>query len=136
MVQRGDPTQGDSERSLEIDDAVRGGMNRLPTLRARGAAAFEQAFARRMLRLRKTVELTATSCSNAPAGPNCLANWFMWARFFRSRPLWIRAEVLRNQLGDPGAQVDEANADAEIPPILLSLQVCAVIEQQHIIEQG
>ena len=50
-----------------IDDAVRGGINRLPTLRARGAAAFEQAFARRMLRLRKTVELNATSCSNAPA---------------------------------------------------------------------
>ena len=44
-------------------------MNRLPTLRARGAAAFEQAFARRMLRLRKTGELNATSCSNAPAGP-------------------------------------------------------------------
>ena len=52
-----------------IDDAVRGGMNRLPTLPARGAAAFEQAFARRMLRLRKTGELNATSCSNAPAGP-------------------------------------------------------------------
>ena len=49
----------------------RGGMNRLPTLRARGAAAFEQAFARRMLHLRKTVELNATSCSNAPAGPLC-----------------------------------------------------------------
>ena len=44
-------------------------MNRLPPLRARGAAAFEQAFARRMLRLRKAVELNATSCSNAPAGP-------------------------------------------------------------------
>ena len=71
MVQRGDPTQGDPERSLEDrDDAVRGGMNRLPTLRARGAAAFEQAFARRMLRLRKTVELNATSCSNATAGPS------------------------------------------------------------------
>ena len=46
-------------------------MNRVPTLRAWGAAAFEQAFARRMLRLRKTVELNATSCSNAPAGPTC-----------------------------------------------------------------
>ena len=44
-------------------------MNRVPTLRAWGAAAFEQAFARRMLRLRKTVELNAASCSNAPAGP-------------------------------------------------------------------
>ena len=57
-MQRGDPTQGDPERSLEDrDDALRGGMNRLPTLRTRGTAAFEQAFARRMLRLRKTVEL-------------------------------------------------------------------------------
>ena len=45
-------------------------MNRLPALPARGGAAFEPAFARRMLRLRKTVELNATSCSNAPAGPN------------------------------------------------------------------
>ena len=71
MVQRGDPTQGHPERSLEDrDDALRGGMNRLPTLRTRGTAAFEQAFARSMLRLRKTVELNATSCSNAPAGPS------------------------------------------------------------------
>ena len=67
MVQRGDPTQGDPERSLEDrDDALRGGMKRLPTLRTRGTAAFEQAFARRMLRLRKTVELNATFCSNDP----------------------------------------------------------------------
>ena len=42
----------------------------------------------------------------------------------------------RNQLGDPGAQIDKANADAEIPPILLSLQVCAKIELQHVVEKG
>ena len=56
-------------RSIATRTPVRGGMNRLPTLRAWGAAAFEPAFARRMLRLRKTGELNATSCSNAPAGP-------------------------------------------------------------------
>ena len=69
MVQRGDPTQGDSERSLEDRRCGSWRHESLPTLPARGVAAFEQAFARRMLRLRKTVELNATSCANAPAGP-------------------------------------------------------------------
>ena len=67
MVQRGDPTQGDPERSLE-DRRCGSWRHESPThtAPARGASAFEQAFARRMLRLRKTVELNATSCSKCP----------------------------------------------------------------------
>ena len=49
-------------------------MNRLPTLPARGAAAFEQAFARRMLRLRK----------NGRAKRNILFKCPRWSNIYNS----------------------------------------------------
>ena len=83
-------------------------MNRLPTLPARGAAAFEQTFARRMLRLRKTVELNATSCSNAPAGPT-MNRTFFETPWRRSRRHEIRGLNGRNRLAAPLLRSESAD---------------------------